>query len=102
MSDSNTVVIIDDDPFIRELLKSVFKSLGHDIEAFDSATALPCINGNCEEKCLLLDPPPKLLITDIKMPGMTGIQLLKEIHKKDGKHLPLGFETMIPNAHVSI
>src|SRR5450432_3220985 len=70
-----TVMIIDDDAIIRDILVRIIKKLGCDtIEASSGSEAL----------ALLADPDNHpsigLLITDIMMPHMSGIELLKAVH----------------------
>src|SRR5450432_30267 len=70
-----TVMIIDDDAIIRDILVRIIKKLGCDtIEASSGSEAL----------ALLADPDnlPSigLLLTDIMMPHMSGIELLKAVH----------------------
>lgn len=67
------VLIVDDEPVIRKGLRDTIEwdSLGLEIsgEACDGAEALALIQAN----------RPHILITDIRMPGMDGIQLVKAI-----------------------
>jgi two-component system response regulator YesN len=72
----NTLVIIDDEEFIRYLLKNIidWNRLGFELigEAKNSIEALE-----------LLEENPDLALIDIKLPGMSGIELCKRI-KEDG------------------
>ncbi|MGK0288610.1 MAG: DNA-binding NtrC family response regulator [bacterium] len=64
------LLIIDDDDNMRFLLESEFKDLGYNVTAADSAfTGLP----------LLQKGDFDLVILDIKMPGMDGIEALGRI-----------------------
>ena len=69
------VVIADDEPVIRKGLRETVEwdSLGLEIsgEAADGAQAL----------ALVRSTHPDLLITDIKMPEMNGIELIREVKK---------------------
>jgi two-component system response regulator FixJ len=67
MSDNAVVHIVDDDEAVRQSLAFLLSSAGHAVRLYDSARAfldgLAGIKGGC-------------LITDIRMPEMTGIELL--------------------------
>jgi CheY-like chemotaxis protein len=65
-----SVLCVDDDPGIRDLLKEFISSLGHRvITAVDGIDAL--------EK--LADGHFDIVVTDINMPRMDGIELIKRI-----------------------
>jgi two-component system, chemotaxis family, chemotaxis protein CheY len=65
------IVIADDAPFIRDILKRIVDRAGHTVvgEAEDGAQAL----------ALALEHKPDLVIMDIVMPAMSGVQATKEI-----------------------
>lgn len=65
------ILVVDDEDLIREVIaKKVESSLGYEaIEAANGKEALERIEEN----------PPDLIITDLRMPEMDGIQLLGEI-----------------------
>lgn len=74
------ILIIDDDHSSLESLKKFLISpLNHEVTTFD----------NCEEALerFKLEPFP-LVISDIKMPGLNGLELLREI-----KSFPEGYKT---------
>jgi DNA-binding response OmpR family regulator len=63
-----TILVVDDEPLVRTLLKRVLETEGfHILEASSGSEALDV----CREHEGVLD----LLLTDIKMPGMTGREL---------------------------
>jgi two-component system, LuxR family, response regulator FixJ len=70
MADSPIVHIVDDDAAVRQSLAFLLGSAGLTVRLYDSATAflagLPELKGGC-------------LITDLRMPGMTGLELLHEL-----------------------
>lgn len=66
------ILIIDDDEDILNLFRDYLKKEGYDVEAYlNSATALREIENNPRKY--------SLIITDIRMPGMTGIELAKRV-----------------------
>lgn len=63
---TSTVSVIDDEPDIRDALSMLLRSMGHNVDVYESAQAYwdnfdPGISG-----CLILD---------VRMPGMSGIEL---------------------------
>jgi response regulator RpfG family c-di-GMP phosphodiesterase len=71
---NNKVLIVDDDPGIRETISQIIEELGYTSEtASDGLDALA-----------ILDSGPFLCVfTDIMMPKMTGLELIKKIKAKD-------------------
>jgi len=66
----NNILIIDDDDLIRGFLKSVLKKAGYKvIEAADGETGLKYVK----------DHKPDLVVTDYKMPGISGLDVLQEL-----------------------
>ena len=64
------VLIVDDEPSIIEVLSEALRSCGHEVDtAIDGRLALRKI----------LDGPYDLVITDLKMPGMDGRRLFREV-----------------------
>ena len=81
------VWIIDDEESIRTICTSALEDL-FNVESFSSASeALLALNSN----------KPDLIITDIKMPGMSGLEFLNKVSEKF-PNLP----TIIITAHANI
>jgi diguanylate cyclase (GGDEF)-like protein len=77
---TETVLIADDDPFIRDILKSILEEYYHVEEACDGKEALAMIRKN----------PPSLAILDNMMPHKTGIEVCREIREDPlCLHLPI-------------
>jgi two-component system response regulator FixJ len=73
MSDNPVVHIVDDDEAVRNSLAFMLGSAGLSVRLYESARAF--LN--------LLDPSAHgCLVTDVRMPDMTGIELLAEIKAK--------------------
>lgn len=67
--DSWTILVIDDEPDVREIMAISLEDAGYKtLSAPDGETGLT----------LLETQGPQILITDIKMPGMSGLDVLKK------------------------
>jgi PAS domain S-box-containing protein len=70
-----TVLVVEDNGTVRTLLRGVLTTAGYRVlSAAGGAEAL----GLLEEA----DPPPVLLVTDIMMPGMDGMELARRARRK--------------------
>ena len=64
----NRIYVVDDEPDMVELLATVLKADGHEIETYtDGRVALARV----------LEEPPDLLLLDLMMPDLDGFELLK-------------------------
>ena len=66
------ILIVDDDPVIRTLVGDYLGAYGFEIELLESG-------GSC--LAALKNRIPDLLIVDLQMPDMTGIEVLKRIRE---------------------
>ena len=72
---SRTVLIVDDDQQVREVLHQIFLSGGYVcLTAGDGREGLAVFEAR----------RPPLVVTDLKMPGMDGVQLLAAVRAVDG------------------
>ena len=82
------VLVADDDPFILSVLKLGLAGKGYEVlTASDGRTALESLDR----------AQPDLLILDIEMPGLTGMEVLKEV-RRDQPALPV----VIMTAHGTV
>ncbi len=66
------VLLVDNDPVVRELLAAELVELGYEVrQADDAGSALG-----------MMDRPPDVLVTDFSMPGMDGLALIRETHRR--------------------
>ncbi len=69
-----TILVVDDDPYIQEALKDRLESLGYQVmQATDGNQALERIGRQT----------PQMAFLDIEMPGMKGIEVLKELRRQE-------------------
>ena len=85
-----TISIVDDDESMRCAVKSLVTSLGFAACTFASAEEFlqsPCLD---DTACL---------ITDLQMPGLSGIELQKSLLAQD-RHIPIIFMTAFPEERI--
>jgi FixJ family two-component response regulator len=76
MSNQNpTVFVVDDDLSLRKALSRLLKSEGYDVETFSSAQEFLHADPRCDG--------PACLVLDMKMPGLNGLDLQQELHKRE-------------------
>jgi len=80
------IAIVDDDKSFREAMARLMRSLGHSVASFDSAERFLLSDRTSEAECL---------ICDIRMPGMSGIELQKQLIAEH-RRLPIIFVTAHP------
>jgi two-component system, LuxR family, response regulator FixJ len=76
MSQRRNVYVIDDDPAMRDSLEFLLGSAGFGVRLFDSAQVF------LDELATL---GPGCVITDVRMPGMDGMQLLRQLKAGGGR-----------------
>jgi CheY-like chemotaxis protein len=68
-----TLLIVDDEPTIRESLSQVLTEIGYRVRsAEDGLSALREI----------MNEAPELLLSDLNMPGISGFELLSEVRRR--------------------
>jgi len=72
MSSNVKVLLVDDNPMVLGMLKQSLGTLGQIATANDAADAL----------LKAVDDPPDLLVTDYRMPGMDGRQLIEKLRSR--------------------
>ena len=82
-ADEQTVLVIDDDPAVRNALSVLLEAAGYRHEAYPSADEYLQSERHAESGCL---------VCDIRMPGMNGIELQHELIAQ-GSTLPIIFIT---------
>jgi DNA-binding NtrC family response regulator len=83
-----SILVVDDQELMREMLEETFKRAGYEVAAVSSgAAALDSLAAASHD----------VVVTDLKMPGMDGIELLKKIRAQFGD-IPV----ILITAHASI
>jgi len=78
---SKHIFIIDDDESMRVTLKGMLEFLGYQVHVFESAIEFLKISINIA---------PVVVITDMRMPDMSGVELQAELLKR-GRQIPIIF-----------
>jgi FixJ family two-component response regulator len=84
------ISIVDDDKSVREATKSLVRSLGYKVMTFGSAEEFLESEHLTATACL---------ITDVQMPGLSGVQLQDRLIA-DGYRMPVIFVTGFPDERV--
>src|SRR5438128_12428767 len=73
MTERRRILVVDDEPQITRVLRTSLSSQGYDIRvAIDGETALE----------IMKDWTPDLVITDLSMPNMDGLELCRRLRPK--------------------
>ena len=87
------VLIVDDDEALLNLMALAVRRKGYQVEqALDGYSALEII---------ATQPPFSVILCDLMMPGMTGIELLREVKKID-EHVEVVIVTAVPDLESAI
>jgi len=77
----SSVLVVDDEPFILKMVTAVLQDLGceetHSVS--DAETALEYV-----ERL-----HPDMVITDVRLPGMDGVELTRRIKGNEGSSMPV-------------
>lgn len=71
------IFLVEDEMYLRESLKLILRGAGYRVTAAEDGNKARRLLSNLEEKSQKVD----LLVTDIQMPGLTGIELMDELEK---------------------
>ena len=86
-----TILVCDDDPSLRELVRAVLGPSYRFVEAADGAEALT----------LAREEPPELIVLDVMLPGLSGIEVLEELRTDDElKSIPVVVITAWSHAEI--
>jgi len=91
-SRSQLVVIVDDDRSVQSALKDLMESAGLSARCFGSAEEFLESDQRNQTACL---------VTDIRMPGMSGLELQAKL-KAEGSRIPMIFITAHDDAKMKL
>ncbi|HOP40838.1 MAG TPA: response regulator [Geobacteraceae bacterium] len=70
------ILVVDDDPFVAEMLEILLEEEGYAVTSAE--------NGREGLAAFLGNPGTALVLSDMNMPGMNGLELIREIRKVNG------------------
>ncbi len=91
MADKELIWVVDDDPAIRELLSFIVTEAGYAVDTFSSGAEVLAHSGR----------PPDAILLDLMMPEVDGVEVLKEIVRRDPK-LPVLMITADNDVHRAV
>ena len=72
METKSAILVVDDDPYVLESISTLLQAFGFNVTTCDNAnSAMQKMQTECID----------VVLTDIKMPGITGVELLGMIHR---------------------
>lgn len=75
------LILVDDSPSVRTLLGQRLREIGYHVEEFPNGDAAAT---------RVFESPPDLVVTDLQMPGMSGVQLCRLLQAdRSTKHVPV-------------
>lgn len=83
MSAHHVVLIVEDDPSVREATRSLVRSLGWDVRTYASAEECLRVATFADVACI---------ISDVQMPGLSGIEMYRRLLER-GTTAPIIFIT---------
>jgi two-component system response regulator HydG len=86
------ILVVDDEASARSALEIFLKSQGYDVETADNGISALAI---------WADHPPDIVVTDIDMPQMNGIELLQKLRERDAG-LPVVVVTSMTEVDVAV
>lgn len=94
MNNQRQVVIVDDQSTGRIILTQIIQQIADDITVVDFEDPKEAIEW-------LSNNQAALIVTDYRMPGLNGIEFIKEVRKtKTGEHIPLMMITVVSEKEV--
>jgi CheY-like chemotaxis protein len=75
---ANKILIADDEPYISRVLKLVLQKAGYDVM---------CVGNGKQAIDAYRNSHPDIIITDVKMPQMTGRELVESIRHSEGDNV---------------
>ncbi|MDM7916686.1 MAG: response regulator, partial [Candidatus Eisenbacteria bacterium] len=77
------VLVVDDDPFLRRILSFLLAGAGHEVECVEDGEQA------WDRLCRAAGDPPDLVISDLMMPGMSGLDLVRRMRARPEFGIPV-------------
>ena len=92
LNDQESLLVVDDDPYVLESVASLLREYGYQVTT--------CKSG-LDALAKIKTTPFDVVLTDIKMPEITGIELLQRIHANDS-NIPVILMTAFAELDVAV
>src|SRR5215217_9086117 len=90
------ILVADDDAAIRGVLRDFLQDEGYDvIEAENGPEVIGALNGN-------EDARPQLVMMDVRMPELSGLEVLRDARKSRNEQLPVIIMTAFGTSNIAI
>ncbi len=94
-TDDPDILVVDDDPDIREALQAALEMEGYDVGV--------AANGREAWESLRSTPPPGLILLDLMMPVMNGVEFLENLRADDRlRRLPVILLSAFPSTAATV
>ena len=94
MNNKRQVVIVDDQSTGRMILEKIILQIADDIKVIDFSDPNEALNWLSANKA-------DLIVTDYRMPGLNGVEFIKEVRKtSDSEHIPIMMITVVNDRQV--
>jgi len=92
MDEGSHILLVDDDTLTLEATAGLLEHAGYRVAAFENAN---------DAIAFMADNPVEAVLTDIMMPGVSGIELLEQIHSRDPE-LPVILMTAYAELEIAV
>jgi DNA-binding NarL/FixJ family response regulator len=82
LNEFNPILIVDDDPAMRELLSGLLDQVG--LPTRQASTGEEALAGARRQR-------PRLVLLDVRLPGVSGYEVCRELRVRFGEQLPIVF-----------
>src|SRR5688572_28081186 len=79
-SDMGRILVVDDEADVCQLMVKLLKRLGHEAA---------CATSGAEALSSIKSAQPDLILLDVMMPEMSGMEVLQRLRKNDGVAIPV-------------
>ena len=77
-------ILCEDNESVREILSFILRQQGHEVYSFKDAGDCP-LNSLSECKCNHINPCSDIIISDVLMPKVSGLEFIKNLRKNGCK-----------------
>src|SRR5262245_16588631 len=75
------ILVVEDHPESVELLRMILEDEGYSVQSVETGRrAIQAVSAQSSEE--IPDPPPDLILLDLRLPDMTGVEVVRELQEK--------------------